>query len=452
MPQAAAHHDTSSERGDVARHDGRCVDAGNHRAVVVTGRSLSCTTVRAALAATGVLLACAASARAGVITAGHDDARTARDPDQPSPTAPLVSGGTFGQLFAQSITGQDYAQPLVSNGVLFVATEDDWIYGLDPETGAVKWSRNVGTPWNSTDIGCADLGHVGVTGTPVIDDAGTGTAYFAAKSYASGSSGPARYDMHGVDLATGAERPGFPVRIAGQAQNGPTYAFDASHELQRPALLLLGGVVYAAFGAHCDISPYQGWVVGVTTGSSPHLSAMWVDQGAPGRNGGGIWQSGGGLVSDGPGRIFVATGNGWPLDRNSSAIPGTSVPDRLGESIVRLQVRADGTLVPVDFFQPYNAVDLDGWDADISSGGPVALPSPFGDGTATPHLLLEVGKQGRIYLMSRDALGGYKNGMGGGDGVPAAINGNEGVWSRPGVWPGDGGYVWLPTASGGSSA
>ena len=430
----------------------RCVVRGLHRAMLVVQSSRSGTSVRAALAATAVLLACAAPARAGVVTAGHDAARTAWYPDQPSLTASLVAGGTFGQLFSRSITGQDLAQPLVSNGVLFVATEDDWIYGLDPETGAVRWSRNVGTPWNSNDIGCADLGHVGVTGTPVIDDAGTGTAYFAAKSYATGSSGPARYDFHGIDLATGQERPGFPVHIAGQAQNGPTYGFDASHELQRPGLLLLGGVVYAAFGAHCDRSPYQGWVAGVTTGSSPHLSAMWVDQGATGRNGGGIWQSGGGLVSDGPGRIFVATGNGWVLDRNASAIPGTSVPDRLGESIVRLQVRPDGTLAPADFFQPYNGADLDGWDADVSSGGPVALPSPFGDGTSTPHLLLEVGKQGRIYLVNRDALGGFKNGTGGGDGVVAAINGNEGVWARPGVWPGDGGYVWLPTASGGSSA
>ena len=104
--------------------------------------------------------------------------------------------------------------------MLLVTTEDNWTYGLDPETGAVKWSRQIGTAWNAADIGCADLSpHVGVTGTPVIDSTGSGTAYLAAKSYVSGTSGAARYDMHAIDLATGAEKPGYPVRIQGAGQN-----------------------------------------------------------------------------------------------------------------------------------------------------------------------------------------------------------------------------------------
>ena len=32
--------------------------------------------------------------------------------------------------------------------------------------------------------------------------------------------------------------------------------------LQRPGLLLIGGVVYAAFGGHCDYGDYRGWVLG----------------------------------------------------------------------------------------------------------------------------------------------------------------------------------------------
>jgi hypothetical protein len=403
--------------------------------------------VAAALCAAG-----ATSASAAIVTAGHDAARTGWYPEQPTLTASLVGGGTFGQLFSRAVTGQVYAQPLVADGTLFIATEDNWIYGLDPETGSVRWSRNVGVPWNASDVGCGDLApHVGVTSTPVIDDSGTGTAYFTAKSYVSGSSGPARYDLHAVDLMTGAERTGFPVQITGTAQNNPAYSFNATQELQRPALLLLDGTVYAAFGGHCDYPPYQGWVAGVATGPAPHLAALWVDQGASGRNGAGIWQSGGGIVSDGSGRVFVATGNGWSLGSGSPPVAGTSVPDRVGESVVRLQVQADGTLRPADFFQPYNSADLDGWDADVSSGAPIALPSPFGDGTSTPHLLLQVGKQGRIYLLNRDALGGFRNGTGQGDAAVAAINGNEGVWARPAVWPGDGGYVWFPTASGGAS-
>ncbi len=384
------------------------------------------------------------------MTAGADALRTSWYPDEAGLTPEVVSGGTFGQLFSTPVLGQVYGQPLVSNGTLFVTTEDDQIYGLDPETGTVRWSRNVGSPWHAADIGCADLvPNVGITATPVIDPSGTGTAYFTAKSYASGSSGPARWDLHAVDVGTGAERPGFPVQIHGNADNAPGLTFDATHELQRPGLLLMGGVVYMAFGGHCDEAPYQGWVVGVSTAGT--TTAMWSDIETSDVDGAGIWQSGGGLVSDGPGRILLSTGNGGTQPEDGPPILGASAPGDLGESVVRLQVQPDGSLEPADFFMAYNAANLDTWDADISSSAPVALPASFGGPTATP-LLLQIGKQGRIYLLDRDDLGGFRNGSGGGDDAVGTIDGNEGVWARPAVWPGDGGYVWFPTASGGTSA
>src|SRR5439155_1358612 len=81
-------------------------------------------------------------------------------------------------------------QPLVSNGTLLVATEADDIYGLDPVTGAQRWSRHLHVPWNPADVNCGDLvPTVGVTGTPVVDPS-TDTEYFLAKTYASGTSGP----------------------------------------------------------------------------------------------------------------------------------------------------------------------------------------------------------------------------------------------------------------------
>jgi Abnormal spindle-like microcephaly-assoc'd, ASPM-SPD-2-Hydin/PQQ-like domain len=400
----------------------------------------------------GSLGAHAASASPPVVpvTAGSDALRTAWYPDQPGLTPAIVSGGTFGQLFSAPVTGQVYAQPLVSNGTLFIATEDDNIYGLDPQTGAVQWSRNVGTPWNPVDLGCGDLvPNVGITATPVIDPSGTGTAYFSAKTYASGTSGPARWDLHAVDLATGQEKPGFPVQIQGTADNAPGVTFDATHELQRPALLLMDGVVYLSFGAHCDKTPYRGWVAGVSTTGT--LKALWAAIESPSVSGAGIWQSGGGLVSDGSGRIFLATGNGGSEPADASPILGSTPPPDLGESVVRLQVQPNGTLAAADFFMPYNAANLDSFDADISASAPVALPSSFG-GTAGTNLLLQIGKQGRLYLLDRNGLGGYRNGTGGGDATVGTIDGNEGVWARPAVWPGDGGYVWFPTASGGASA
>src|SRR5262245_11351414 len=184
--------------------------------------------------------------------------------------------------FSTPIQGQVYAQPLVANNTLFIATEENWIYRLDPETGQVMWSRQVAPPWDPTDIGCYDLTPwVGITGTPVINDA-TNTAYFFSKTYASGTSGPAAWFAHAVSIITGKERLGLPVGIAGTAQNGGQ-VFDPTDELQRPGLLLLNGVVYAAFGGHCDTSPWQGWIVGVSI--TGQIKAMWTARATPGGDG-----------------------------------------------------------------------------------------------------------------------------------------------------------------------
>ncbi|HEV2922767.1 MAG TPA: choice-of-anchor D domain-containing protein, partial [Solirubrobacteraceae bacterium] len=400
----------------------------------------------ALLLAAAIVLAAATSALASGITNAGDDLRDGWYPDEPSLTPQLVSGGSFGQLWSTTVDGQVYAQPLLANGTLLVATENNKVYGLDPATGAARWASplNLGTPWKAADIGCGDLTpNIGVTATPVIDPA-TNTAYLTHKTYVSGSSGPARWFMDAIDVASGTEKAGFPVELAGSAQNHPTMTFQPTTELQRPGLLLLEGVVYAAFGSHCDFTPWQGWVFGVST--SGQVKARWVA--LPSGNGAGIWQSGSGLMSDGPGTLMIATGNGGAP---TTATPGTSPPSNLAESIVRLAVQPDGTLKPVDFFAPFDAGTLDEWDADFASGGVTALNDQYFGTASVPHLAVAVGKAGYVYLLNRDELGGLKQGPGSGDKVVQRIGPYGGVWSRPGVWPGDGGWVYIPTASGGNS-
>lgn len=398
----------------------------------------------AMLALASVSVGTAPAFAAGVTNSG-DDLRTGWYPDQSSLTPQLVSGGTFGQLWSTVVDGQVYAQPLLANGTLLAATENNKVYGLNPATGATRWTLNLGTPWKAADIGCGDLTpNIGVTATPVID-AATNTAYMTHKTYASGTSGPAAHYLDAIDLATGTQKAGFPVRLSGTAQNAPGQTFNATNELQRPGLLLLDGVVYAAFGGHCDITPYQGWVFGVSTGGV--VKARWVaDQTG---NGAGIWQSGAGITSDGSGSILLSTGNGGAPN---SAILGSTPPGNLGESIVRVRVQADGSLRATDFFAPFDAFSLDSWDADFASGGITGLPRPVFGTAALPNLAVAVGKQGYVYLLNRDDLGGSRQGPSGSDRVLQRIGPYGGVWSRPGVWPGDGGYVYIPTASGGNSA
>ncbi len=394
-----------------------------------------------------LLLATPGTGVAAEVTNSADNLRTGWYPSESSITPQLVSGGSFGQVWSANVEGQVYAQPLLDDGTLFVATEDNRVYGLDPATGALQWSKpvNLGTPWNPAEIGCADLTpSVGVTSTPVIDPS-THIAYLTYKTYASGTSGPVVWYMDALSVSTGAQEPGFPVRLEGSAQNAPGQTFDPQTELQRPGLLLMEGVVYAAFGSDCDHPPWQGWVFGVSTTGA--VKARWstVESG----EGAGIWQSGAGLTSDRPGSILLSTGNGGAP---TEPAPGTSPPPNLGESIVRLQVQSDGSLKPTDFFAPYDAASLDSWDADFASGGVTGLPEETFGTAAIPHLAVAVGKDGYVYLLNRDNLGGIGQGPSGSDKVVQRIGPYGGVWSRPGVWPGEGGWVYIPTASGGTSA
>lgn len=383
-----------------------------------------------------------AAARADGITNGGDDLRDGWYGDEPALSPDVVGGSTFGELWNRPVDGSTYAQPLVLGQRVIVATERNQVSSLDAATGLPQWqTRLVGAPFQSSDIGCSDLTpDLGVTATPVIDPA-TSTIYLTHKGYDPGQPSVARWWLDALDTATGQERAGFPVSLSGVADDAPGVAFTPRTEQQRPGLLLLGGVVYAAFGSHCDIGPWQGWVFGVSTGGQ--VRARWVAR-ASGNWGAGIWQSGSGIMSDGSGRLFVTTGNGGaPAPGTAGSSPG----GELGESVVRLAVQPDGTLKAKDFFAPLDAASLDGWDADFASGGVTALRDDAFGTTATPHLAFAAGKSGYVYLLNRDDLGGIATGPGGGDRVVQRLGPFGGVWSRAAVWPGDGGWVYLPTAS-----
>lgn len=386
-------------------------------------------------------------------TRGADNNRTGWYPDQTNLSPALVSGGTFGRLFDTPVNGEVYGQPLVDDGQLLVNTENNYAYGLDPVTGAQLWSRQFGAPVQASVIDCGDLTpSFGVTSTAVVDQT-TNVEYLVDNEYVSGTSGQTAYYMHALNLNdNGAEEPGFPVLIAGTASNDPSLTFDPFHELQRPGLLLMGGNVYVAFSAHCDISPWEGWIAGVT--ESGTLQTMWTTVATASDSspdpGAGIWMSGGGLVSDGPGQILFATGNG--ASNGSGPIPGDRPPPDLGEAVVRVAVQSDGSLKATDFFSPYDSATLDRSDLDFGSGSPVALPNAYFGTAAIPHLAIEVGKEGYVYLLNRDNLGGVGEGPNGTDDVVGRYGPNGGVWSSPAVWPGDGGYIYIPTASGSVSS
>jgi hypothetical protein len=382
-------------------------------------------------------------------TRGADGNRTGWYPDQTALTPGVVTGGNFRQIFDAAVNGAVYGQPLLDDNQLLVNTMNDFAYGLDPVSGAVLWSRQFGSPVQASDLGCSDEDTYGIESTAVVDQS-TDTEYLVDLQFVSGTAGPQAYFMHALNLDNhGAEESGFPVEIQGTASNDSSQTFTPSLHDQRAGLLLMGGVVYAAFASHCDIGNYQGWIAGVSeTGA---LTTFWTDSAAGSSAGAGIWMSGGGLVSDGPGTILLTTGNGISAgDTPTGVIPGNTPPTDLGESVVRLDVQPNGSLKTVDFFTPYDgATSLDCCDLDFGSGSPVALPNQYFGTSSVPHLAVAVGKEGYVYLLNRDNLGGIGEGASGTDAVVGRYGPYGGVWSCPGVWPGDGGWVYIPTASGG---
>lgn len=400
--------------------------------------------VLAGLVSAGLLGAAPASA--DVSTVSTDNLRTGWDQDEPKLAPSDVSAPDFGQIFETKLDGQIYAQPVLVKGTLLAVTEKNKAYGLDPVTGKVRWSRDVGKEWAASNIGCGDLvPTIGITATPAVDQA-TGTAYFTAKVDDGKNADNPHWYMHAVDITTGAERPGFPTTIKGAADNDDDHDFNPKTAMQRPGLLLLDGVVYAGFASHCDHQPYVGYVVGVdaTTGKQ---TSMFATETGNSKAGAGIWQSGGGLMSDGKGQIIFATGNGV----SPSPHPGKKPPSQLAESVVRVSVQADRTLKATDFFSPVNNSNLDTDDTDLGSGAPMAIPDGYGTADH-PHLMVMVGKDGRVFLLDRDDFGGSGQKSGRKDDVLQTGGPYKGVWGHPAFWGGDGGYVYMVTNRGPMSA
>jgi hypothetical protein len=334
--------------------------------------------------------------------------------------------GNLQVLFNHGLDGTTYAQPLyvaavsladgTTHNVVYVATENNTVYAFDADSAQAElWSRGLvpdgEAPVSSDDIeGCSNIAPViGVTSTPVIADS-TGTLYVVTKTRRL-ADGTFHQYLNALDITTGADQPNSPVEVwascpgVSQVNDGQaTVGFVTQWQLNRPGLLLLDGVVYLAFGAHCDLHPgiYHGWVIGYDAVTLIQL-AVWCaspntvqpDQSSVQSGGGGIWQSGVGLAADSSSAVYCATGNG-PFDADSGG-------RNYGDSVVKLS----RDLRVLDSFTPSDQATLLANDLDLGSGGPLVVPDQ-GGGTGVPaDLLLMCGKDGDLVLLNRQSLGGY---------------------------------------------
>ena len=253
-----------------------------------------------------------------------------------------------------------YASPLVAQGLVFIATENNTVYAYDAG-GHQKWSQHLARPVDASTLPCGNVRPItGITGTPVVDPA-TSTLY--AVAFVS----PGQHVLYALDTSNGtirSQRPIDPPRDA------------ARTEQQRGALTLARGIVYVPYGGLLgDCGVYHGWIVGASAAGGDLISYQ-----VPCRRECGLWAPGGPTV-DNRGDLWVATGNS---DSFTSFDYGNAV------------LHLSSALKLLDWFAPSNWADMSRGDQDLGSISPALLDR---------GLLWTSGKDGRGYLLQRDRLG-----------------------------------------------
>lgn len=363
---------------------------------------------------------------AGVYTYHNDLSRDGANRQEYALTPGNVNSSSFGKIFSCTVDGAIYAQPLWIAGlqvsgavhnVVLVATAHDSLYAFDADAAPCiqLWQVSLvdtshggtggettvpaGPSGNLVGVGDGDMTpEVGVTGTPVIDPT-TDTVYVVSKSMnAAGTSFFQR--LHAIDLASGAEKPGSPVAIAGTfpgtGDSGSTVSFNARMENQRAGLALVNGTVYVAWGSHEDAQPFYGWMMSYQHDGSA-FSQNSVFNTAPNAREGGIWMSGAAPAADSQGRLYALTGNA-AFDATSATAPN----DDYGDSLLELSLG----LSVMQYFTPSNQHADQIYNNDFGSGGAAVL-ADLPAGSPVTHLVIAGGKDGNLYVFNRDALGGY---------------------------------------------
>jgi hypothetical protein len=388
------------------------------------------------------LMLASAYGQVSVSTYHNDNARTGQNLNETILTTANVSTSSFGRLFSIPVDGFVYAQPLylsnvsISNlgvhNVVYVATENDSVYAFDADSIAgtnasplwhVSFLTSGATTLSTTDVSCPDITpQIGITGTPVIDST-SGTLYVIARTK---ENGIFVQRLHALDVTSGAEKFGGPVVIqasvpgTGSGSINGMVSFNAQTQNQRAGLLLQNGMVYIAWGSLCDVSPYRGWVMAYDAQSLAQISAYITITTAVG---GGIWESGAGLAADQFFDVYFSTGNG-PFSANNGG-------SNYGNSIVKLGLPSGGSFPVADYFTPYNQSTFG--SADLGSGGVLLLPDQAA-GSAHPHLAVQAGKLGEIYLLDRDNMGHFNSS--GNSQIVQDISGAlpNGEWNMPAWW------------------
>jgi hypothetical protein len=388
-----------------------------------------------------ILLVCVAlvsvcSGQVAVPTGRMDNQRTGQNINETWLTPANVNSKSFGALFSYPIDYLALAQPLYvpnvsipnqgTHNVVYVATMADSVYAFDADNAAANpdplWWVNFTDPdngitlasiynytsSNQVSLPCASGGkgttgfyQEGIPGTPVIDTVG-GTLYLVSKTLENGT---VVHRLHALDITSGAEKFGGPVVIKASSSyvspvTGKTYntTFNSLHQLNRPGLLLLDGVVYIAFGSNSCNDDATGWILSYNAATLGQIAAFNT---SPQHGLASVWQTGNGIAADENNNIFFETGEACGACYDLKTGGAT-----YSNSVVELD---PNSLTVTDFFTPYDVQFLNQNDEDLSATGVLILPD---QGGSTPHELIAGGKEGFAYVLNRDSMGAFEDGAG----------------------------------------
>jgi outer membrane protein assembly factor BamB len=268
------------------------------------------------------------------LTYGFDEVRTGYNPDET--TIGPNNAAHIHKLWSRSLGGVMVAQPVEAAGVkvrgvamnlIYEGTGRGGFYAIRAADGHVVWHKHLGT----MKTPCSDFPHhrfgVGGAGAISFTSPGKGVVYVAGDDGA----------VHALDLATGREERGWPVRGV----------FNPSHLQVFGGLTLFKGRLYVTAANLCDRPPYHGGAIEINVPAHKVVHHFYP-AGPPsgGISGGGIWGPGGVSVDPATSDVYAATGNALTTPENY----------RYSNSVVRLSpsLRVLGSSSP-----PLVGVDVD---------------------------------------------------------------------------------------------
>jgi hypothetical protein len=402
-----------------------------------------------------------------VWTQHMDNWRTGWNYNETILTPENVASAQFGQIAAVPLEDMGDAQPLVVPGqkvtcpkkaaalkitcqaglsgeyeVVYAVTKSGNVYAINAANGDILLQRIFNPKSSATAFNAT---------TPVIDTA-LHTIDLVVYGPVDGDHTFALHALKLVDLTDYVS----PYVITGTntsypLNNGVIYDFNPTVLKQRTALLLANGNIYAGFQAVGEVIPAdqgisRGWLLGFSAQTlEPLPTPLLTDSLATSENNffiSSIWMSRSGPAADaaaGGSHIYFSTGNSDPS--------GTSYdpPYNIEESVVQVTPN----LQVLSIFTPYNFATLDAKDMEIGSGGVMAIPTNWPWYPAlNPSLVATAGKDGRMFLLNANSLGGYT--PGGPDNVLNVQN-IGGCWCAPSFFTGPDGIGRI-VSSGGNTA